>query len=79
VGSVGALGLLLVAILSLGLAAVVWVPLLAGLAVVLLTVWAARRRRQKWQHRDPSEVKDPTHVEPRWPERGITDDRLPNP
>jgi len=62
--------------LSVGLAAVVWVPLLFGLGAVMITVWAARRRRQRLEGRGSSEIRDPTHAEQPWPKSAI-DDRLP--
>jgi hypothetical protein len=75
---VAGLGLIPVAILALGLAAVVWVPLLAGLAAVMWSVWIARRRRQMLQNRNDDEVKNPAQAEAPWP-KGVVDDRLPEP
>jgi Flp pilus assembly protein TadB len=67
----------LTSVVSVGLAAIVWVPLILALGIALLMVWSARRRRQKMQNRGPDEVRDPTRGEPPWPTEGIIDDRLP--
>jgi len=75
-GALAFLGLVGASIVSVGLAAVVWVPLLLGIGIAMVVVGAARRRRQFSQGRNGSEVKDPTHAHPRWPSN-VIDDRLP--
>ncbi len=75
--AIGALALLAASIISLGVAAVVWAPLLLVLGATMLGVWAARRRRQAIEGRDSNELKDPLHAVPPWPTEGVTDDRLP--
>lgn len=66
-------------VVSMGLASVVWVPLLLLTGAAMFGVWAARRRRQALEGRDASDLKDPLHAERAWPKRGITDDWLPEP
>ncbi|HZU84660.1 MAG TPA: hypothetical protein VE987_17140 [Polyangiaceae bacterium] len=66
-----------VAVLSLGISAIVWVPLLLALGVAMCGVWAARRRRQRFEGRDSGDVRDPARAERAWPSDGIIDDRLP--
>jgi Flp pilus assembly protein TadB len=66
-------------VVSMGLASVVWVPLLLFTGSAMFGVWAARRRRQALEGRDANDIKDPLHAERAWPKRGITDDRLPEP
>ena len=78
VGSLAFLGLIGASIVSVGLAAIVWVPLLMGIGIAMIVVAAARRRRQTTQGRDGSEIKDPRHAHPRWPSNAV-DDRLPEP
>jgi hypothetical protein len=73
------LALIAASVISLGLAAIVWVPLLLGIGIVSVAIASARRRRQALQGRDANEVKDPTHAHPHWPTRGVIDDRLPEP
>jgi hypothetical protein len=75
-GALAFLGLVGASIISVGLAAVVWVPLLFGIGIAMAVVAAARRRRQAMQGRSGGEVKDPTHAHPRWPSN-VIDDRLP--
>lgn len=65
--------------LSLGLAALFWVPLLFLVGVAMLTVWSARRRRQRYEDRDDRDVKDPLHSARAWPTADVVDDRLPEP
>ena len=79
VGLLAFVALIAASVVSVGLASIVWLPLLVGLGVAMIVVGAARRRRQRMQGRDSSEVKDPTHVHPRWPTKDVTDDRLPEP
>jgi Flp pilus assembly protein TadB len=66
-------------IVSVGLASIVWVPLLLGIGIVMVTIGSARRRRQSSEGRNGDEVKDPTHAHPHWPTKGVIDDRLPEP
>jgi len=66
-------------IVSVGLASIVWVPLLLGLGIAMVTIASARRRRQSTQGRNSNEIKDPTHGHPPWPTKGVIDDRLPEP
>ena len=66
-------------IVSVGLASIVWVPLLLGLGIAMVTIWSARRRRQTTQGRNSNEIKDPAHAHPSWPTKGVIDDRLPEP
>jgi Flp pilus assembly protein TadB len=73
------LALIAASIISLGLAAIVWVPLLLGLGIAMVAIASARRRRQSLQGRNADEVKDPKHAHPHWPTRGVIDDRLPEP
>jgi hypothetical protein len=72
------LGLVPVAVLTLGITAVVWVPLLLFLGGVMLTVWIARRRRQILENRNDYEVKNPGRVDAPWP-KSVAEDRLPEP
>jgi membrane protein implicated in regulation of membrane protease activity len=76
--SLSALGLAATIIISAVLAAVVWIPLLFLLGGVMLTIWAARRRRQVWEGRDSRDIKNPREAELPWPSDAI-DDRLPEP
>jgi hypothetical protein len=76
VGLFAALVLFATTVASMGLAAFVWVPLLAMIGGVMCTVWAARRRRQTQEGRSASDVKDSLHTTRPWPTKGITDDRL---
>jgi len=62
-------------VLSMGLASVVWLPLLLFTGTAMFGVWAARRRREAREGRDA----DDRHAERPWPKTGITDDRLPEP
>jgi Flp pilus assembly protein TadB len=73
------LALIAASVVSVGLAAIVWVPLLVGIGIAMVAIASARRRRQSMQGRDGNEIKDPTHAYPRWPTRGVIDDRLPEP
>ena len=73
------LALIAASIISVGLAAIVWVPLLLGIGIAMIAIASARRRRQSLQGRNADEVKDPTHAHPHWPTRGVIDDRLPEP
>jgi hypothetical protein len=66
-------------IVSVGLASIVWVPLLLGIGVAMVVIASARRRRQSTQGRNGNEIKDPTHAHPPWPTKGVIDDRLPEP
>jgi Flp pilus assembly protein TadB len=66
-------------IVSVGLASIVWFPLLMGIGIAMIVVGSARRKRQLTQGRNWSEVKDPTHARQPWPTKGVTDDRLPEP
>lgn len=75
----GLVALAVVTALVLGLAAIVWVPFVLLVGCAMLTVWAARRRRQLLEGRNPLEVKDAPQVAPRWPSEGVIDDRLPEP
>jgi hypothetical protein len=75
-GALAFLGLIGASIVSVGLASVVWVPLLLGIGIAMVAVAAARRRRQARQGRDANEVRDPAHAHPRWPS-DVIDDRLP--
>jgi hypothetical protein len=77
-GPIAFIALIAASIVSIGLAAVVWVPLLLGIGIAMIVVAAARRKRQASQGRNGSEVKDPEHAHPRWP-RNVVDDRLPEP
>jgi hypothetical protein len=79
VGVVAFVALIGASIVSIGLASIVWVPLLFGIGIAMVTIWAARRRRQSTQGRNASEIRDPTHSHPHWPTRGVIDDRLPEP
>jgi Flp pilus assembly protein TadB len=79
VGVFAFLALFAATIMSLGLAAIVWVPLLLGIGIAMVAIASARRRRQATQGRNADEVKDPTHAHPHWPTRGVIDDRLPEP
>jgi hypothetical protein len=79
VGIVVALAIAVTLVLSMGLAALFWVPLLFGLGVVMWSVWTARRRRQRTEHRDTRETRDPQRAEGSWPTEGVIDDRLPEP
>jgi hypothetical protein len=63
--------------MSLGLAALLLVPLLFALGVVMWSVWAARHHRQTTEGRDGHDVKDPEHSERPWP-KDLIDDRLPD-
>ena len=65
--------------LSLGLSALFWVPLVFLVGVAMLTVWGARRRRQRYEDRDERDVKDPLRSGRSWPTQGVVDDRLPDP
>lgn len=76
VGLFAALVLSATTVASMGLAAFVWVPLLAMIGGVMCTVWAARRRRQTREGRSASDIKDSLHAPRPWPTKGITDDRL---
>jgi hypothetical protein len=78
IGSVAFLGLIGASIVSVGLAAIVWVPLFMGIGIAMIVVAAARRRRQTTQGRNGNEIKDPRHAHPRWPSN-VVDDRLPEP
>ena len=75
-GALAFLGLIGASVVSVGLASVVWVPLLMGIGIAMVVVGAARRRRQASQGRNANEIKDPTHAHPRWPSN-VIDDRLP--
>ena len=75
-GPIAFVALISASIVSIGLAAVVWVPLLLVLGIAMIVVAAARRRRQASQGRNGSEIKDPQHAHPRWPPN-VIDDRLP--
>ncbi len=66
-------------IVSVGLASIVWVPLLLGIGIAMVAIASARRRRQSTQGRDGNEIKDPAHAHPPWPTKGVIDDRLPEP
>src|ERR1700722_16585815 len=71
--------LIAASIVSIGLASIVWVPLLLGLGIAMAVVAAARRGSQSTERRDGNEIKDPAHAHPSWPTRGVIDDRLPEP
>jgi|SRR5579859_4174162 len=73
------MALIAASIISVGLAAIVWAPLLLGIGIAMVAIAAARRRRQSLQGRNADEVKDPTHAHPPWPTRDVIDDRLPEP
>jgi hypothetical protein len=79
VGVYAFLALFAATIMSVGLAAIVWVPLLLGVGIAMVAIASARRRRQALQGRNADEVKDPKHAHPAWPTRGVIDDRLPEP
>jgi Flp pilus assembly protein TadB len=79
VGVFAFLALFAATFMSVGLAAIVWVPLLLGIGIAMVATASARRRRQATQGRNADEVKDPTHAHPHWPTRGVIDDRLPEP
>jgi hypothetical protein len=79
VGAFAFLALIGASIMSVGLAAIVWVPLLMGIGISLVVIASARRKRQSTQGRDGNEIKDPTHAHPHWPTKGVIDDRLPEP
>jgi hypothetical protein len=79
VGVFAFLALIGASIVSVGLASIVWVPLLLGIGIAMVTIASARRRRQSTQGRNGSEVKDATHAHPSWPTKGVIDDRLPEP
>ena len=79
VGLFAFVALIAASIVSVGLASIVWIPLLVGIGIAMIVVASARRRRQRTQGRNSSEVKDPAHAHERWPSRGVTDDRLPEP
>jgi hypothetical protein len=76
-GIAAALAMGITLVLSLGIAAIFWVPLLFMAGIAMLSVWTARRRRQISEHRNESDVKDPLHVERHWPTDRVVDDRLP--
>lgn len=79
-GIVAAIALVATTILSAGITAIFWVPLLFVLGLALWSIWGARRRRQQLERRDDHDVKDPLRAERRpWPAQGVTDDRLPEP
>jgi hypothetical protein len=78
IGALAFLALIGASVVSVGLASIVWIPLLLGIGVAMVAVGAARRRRQMTQGRSWGEVKDPTHAHPRWPSN-VIDDRLPEP
>ncbi len=73
------LALIAASVISVGLAAIVWVPLLLGIGIAMVGIASARRRRQSMQGRNGDEIKDPTHAHPHWPTKGVIDDRLPEP
>jgi hypothetical protein len=77
VGALAFLALIGASIVSVGLASIVWVPLLLGIGIVMVTIGSARRRRQSTEGRNADEVKDPAHAHPPWPKKGVIDDRLP--
>ena len=79
VGVFAFLALIGASIVSVGLASIVWIPLLLGLGIAMVTVGSARRRRQTKQGRNADEIKDPAHAHPAWPTKGVIDDRLPEP
>jgi hypothetical protein len=79
VGVFAFVALITASIVSVGLASIVWVPLLLGLGIVMVSIGSARRRRQSGEGRDGNEIKDPTHARPQWPTKGVIDDRLPEP
>jgi Flp pilus assembly protein TadB len=66
-------------LLTLGLAAIFWVPLLFLMGIAMLTIWRARRNRQRSEHRDERDLKDPLQAPRPWPTEGVVDDRLPEP
>jgi predicted lipid-binding transport protein (Tim44 family) len=76
-GIAAALAMGITLVLSLGVAAIFWIPLLFMAAIAMLSVWSARRRRQISEHRNESDVKDPLHASRRWPTERAVDDRLP--
>ncbi len=71
--------LIAASVVSVGLAAIVWVPLLMGIGIAMVAVASARRRRQVTQGRNSSEIKDSKHAHPHWPTRGVIDNRVPEP
>ncbi|HTB71790.1 MAG TPA: hypothetical protein VK762_01040 [Polyangiaceae bacterium] len=79
VGVFAFLALIAASVVSVGLAAIVWVPLLMGIGIAMVAIASARRRRQSTQGRNSNEIKDPTHAHPPWPTKGVIDDRLPEP
>jgi Flp pilus assembly protein TadB len=79
VGAFAFVALIAASVVSVGLAAIVWVPLLMGIAISMVAIASARRRRQSTQGRNSDEIKDPTHAHPLWPTKGVIDDRLPEP
>jgi hypothetical protein len=79
VGAFAFVALVAASIVSVGLAAIVWVPLLFGIGIAMATIWSARRRRQVTQGRNAGEIKDPTHCHPHWPTKDVIDDRVTEP
>ncbi len=79
VGVFAFLALIAASIVSVGLAAIVWIPMLMGIGIAMVAIASARRRRQSTQGRNSNEIKDPTHAHPPWPTKGVIDDRLPEP
>lgn len=65
-------------VVAMGMASVVWVPLVLFTGSVMCMVWVARRRRQSRQGRDADDLKNPLHADRPWP-KGVLDDRLPEP
>lgn len=78
-GVLGALTLAVAIALSLGLAAIVWIPLLFLLGGAMCAVWIARRRRQNLEGRSERDIKDPQHAAQPWKSEELIDDRLPDP
>ena len=79
VGVFAFLALIAASVVSVGLASIVWMPLLLGVGVAMVSVGSARRRRQSTEGRNGNEIKDPAHAHPTWPTKGVIDDRLPEP
>jgi hypothetical protein len=78
-GGLGGVTLAVAIILSLGVAAFVWIPFLFLLGVVMCAIWVVRRRRQIHEGRDDADLKDREHAARPWKTDKLIDDRLPDP